>query len=152
MAKKQKAAPPWRGLLFCYALGMLYLLFFRSITPYNQVDYFQELQNHANLRPLYTIGNYMLVVSKGPEHPYFVHCLTNLLGNVLLFIPAGLLLPRVYPRLRKFFSFLLCCLVLLLLVEATQLLTLLGSFDVDDIFLNLLGMLLGYGLSLLPGK
>ena len=37
----------------------------------------------------------------------------------------------------------------ILLIEALQLFTLLGSFDVDDIILNLCGMTVGYFLNLL---
>ena len=36
------------------------------------------------------------------------------------------------------------CLLVMLAVETAQLLTLLGSFDVDDLILNLFGMILGY--------
>ena len=64
--------------------------------------------------------------------------------NVLLFIPAGWLLPRLWKPMRNFFLFLLTCALSILLVETVQLFTLLGSFDVDDVILNLGGMLLGY--------
>ena len=40
--------------------------------------------------------------------------------------------------------FLLTCTALILTIELVQLLTLLGSFDVDDIILNLGGMTVGY--------
>ena len=74
----------------------------------------------------------------------------NLVGNVVLFIPAGWLLPRLWRRFRNFFLFILTCAVSIFLIETLQLFTLLGSFDVDDIILNLSGMLLGYLVCVLP--
>ena len=91
-----------------------------------------------------TIHNYFSVVKQGPENPYFVHCVINLLGNVLLFIPAGWLLPKVFPYQRNVFRFMVTCAGLILLVETLQLFTLLGSFDIDDVILNLCGMLAGF--------
>ena len=80
------------------------------------------------------------------------HCVINLAGNVLLFIPIGYWLVRLWPRFRNFFLFLATCAGSILLIEALQLFTLLGSCDVDDIILNLAGMTLGYLLGLLRRK
>lgn len=65
--------------------------------------------------------------------------------NIVLFVPMGYLLPF---RLRqpKLWNVLAIGAAISLLIETVQLLTHLGWFDVDDIFLNTLGALLGYGL------
>ena len=55
-------------------------------------------------------------------------------------------------RFRNFFLFVATCTGLILLVETLQLFTLLGSFDIDDVILNLAGMLIGYFLCLLRRK
>ena len=68
---------------------------------------------------------------------------------MVLFIPIGFLLPRIWPKLRNFFLFVLVCTASILLVESVQLFALLGSFDVDDIILNLGGMITGYILCLI---
>lgn len=64
------------------------------------------------------------------------------LGNYLAFIPCGLLLAMLlgWGVLRLTGAFL----VGILLVETTQMITGLGSFDVNDILLNTLGYLTGY--------
>jgi len=137
-----------RGLfllcLLVYAAVMLWLLFCRENHWSADIPYRQLLAQNANFQPVYTIGNYVHVVRFGKDGDLVRHCIINLGGNIFLFIPAGLLLPRVFPRLRRFFPFFFTCLLVMLAVETAQLLTLLGSFDVDDLILNLFGMILGY--------
>ena len=107
-----------------------------------------KLQGNAStehyLTPLYTIKNYLQVVIYRTNDSVFIHCLINLLGNILLFIPAGYLLPKLWEKLRNFFVFVFFSLLMLFIVELTQLFTLLGSFDLDDIILNISGMIIGY--------
>ena len=147
MAKKNRKVntqPFWRFLFVVYCGVMLWLLFGRSQGWTEGILYRQMLLNNINLTPLLTIHNYNYVVQQGPEHPYFTHCVINLLGNVLLFVPAGWLLPKVFPFQRNFFRFFVTCTGLILLVETVQLFTLLGSFDIDDLILNLAGMTIGF--------
>jgi len=66
--------------------------------------------------------------------------LKNLLGNLLPFIPFGFLLPIAYPRIKAFFK-----VFAVLFIEIFQYMTRLGSFDIDDIILNMVGVLSGYG-------
>ena len=147
MAKKQQKVntqPFWRLLFVIYCAIMLWLLFGRSQGYVADIPYRQLLARNINLTPLLTIRNYYSVVQQGPANPYFVHCFINLFGNILLFIPAGWLIPKVFPFQRNLFRFFTTCAGLILLVETMQLFTLLGSFDIDDIILNLGGMILGF--------
>lgn len=79
----------------------------------------------------------------------------NLLGNVVAFMPFGFLVPVMYREQRKgvsftghyFRSFLFVTLLGFLfsfVIETIQLVTKVGCFDVDDLFLNTLGVVLGY--------
>ena len=61
----------------------------------------------------------------------------NLCGNILIFISMA-------SRTRGFFKTLFCSMGLSLCVEAVQLITRVGSFDVDDILLNTVGGVIGY--------
>ena len=67
----------------------------------------------------------------------------NLFGNVLIFIPFGFFMPMA-SRYRNFFLTFVYSFGLSLLVEIFQLITKVGSFDVDDIFLNTCGGILGF--------
>lgn len=146
MKKKKypKSTPLWRFLFVLYVLIMLWLLFGRSSGWGSSLSYQQQLRNNMSLVPFHTIGNYWRVVCRWEWNYLFRHCLINLVGNVVLFIPAGYLLPRLWKSLRNFFAFLLTCTLSICLVELLQLVTLLGSLDIDDLILNLFGMILGY--------
>lgn len=76
--------------------------------------------------------------------PVFFHCVINLGGNIFLFIPIGYFLPRLWTKMHRFFPFFFTCTLSICLVELLQLFTLLGSLDIDDLILNLFGMILGY--------
>lgn len=67
----------------------------------------------------------------------------NIAGNILAFVPLGLLLPIIFKSCKSFHKVALIAFSLSLTFELTQLLLKIGSFDVDDILLNLLGSVLG---------
>ena len=149
--KKPNTAPFWRFLFLIYALVLLCLLFYRSSRWDPELGYQQLLQSGSNFTPLYTIRNYVNIILHYPNSVYYRHCIINLVGNILLFIPIGFFPPRIFHKTARFFPFIAVCFGCLLLVETLQLLTLTGSFDVDDILLNMTGALLGFALSKLFG-
>lgn len=81
--------------------------------------------------------------------------LKNVLGNFALFIPLGILLPALFPRL-TFGKTVLIGALTSLGFELIQLTVGLGATDIDDLLLNSLGCLAGaslyYGLLLHSGK
>ena len=142
--RKMNTQPFWRFLFLCYCAVMLWLLFCRSPERVAGLTYAQQLSRNTNLIPLFTIRNYLHVITHRSNDAILAHCIINLAGNVILFIPAGCLLPKLWKKMRNFFLFFLTCTVHILLIELLQLFTLLGSFDVDDLILNLAGMTLGF--------
>ena len=68
---------------------------------------------------------------------------SNLFGNILIFVPFGFFIAMASSS-RSFFKALFNSLGLSLCVEILQLVTRVGSFDVDDILLNTIGGVLGY--------
>jgi len=68
----------------------------------------------------------------------------NLWGNVIGFIPLGMMLPLLFKRLNSFVSTAFCVFLFSLAFEIFQLLTMLGIFDVDDLLLNTLGGAIGF--------
>ncbi len=68
----------------------------------------------------------------------------NLVGNVVVFIPFGFLIPYVLKRGRNFFVMLINAFLFVLGIEVFQLFSAFGAFDVDDILLNCVGAVLGY--------
>jgi len=76
----------------------------------------------------------------------------NLAGNVLAFVPFGVILPKLNQKNARFFRILLLSVFFSGLIEFLQLIYHVGIFDVDDIFLNTCGSLLGYFMYLLFRK
>lgn len=73
--------------------------------------------------------------------PLFIR---NVLGNVLLFVPYGFFITYLFKFKKIGFPFLLTF-ILSLVIESTQLW--IGRvFDIDDIFLNVIGGMLGFYL------
>lgn len=77
------------------------------------------------------------------EQVGFFAMFTNLFGNVIIFIPFGFFLP-MGSRQRSFSATAYYSFVLSLCVEVFQLITKVGSFDVDDLLLNTIGGICGY--------
>ena len=144
MARKPNTSPLWRFAFLVYCAVMLWLLFGRSQGFVAGVPYETQLRQNANLIPFYTIENYWNILQHSDNHALRVHCFINLTGNLFLFIPAGWLFPRLWKKMRNYFRFFALCFGLIFFVEVVQLFTLLGSFDVDDVILNLLGMTVGF--------
>lgn len=133
-----------RFVFILYAATMLWLLLCRTRDYDPSLSYRQMLSGNINLQPLHTIRNYLYVLRHSTNPAFTRDAVINLGGNVLLFIPAGILIPRLWRNMRNFFRFLLLCTGVILAVETVQLFTLLGSFDVDDLILNLFGMTVGF--------
>ena len=122
---------------------MIYLLFFGSRQP-DYGNYWTQLAESYSIKPLFTIRNYIRVLLHSTNASLIRHCAINLIGNVLLFVPAGYFFPRLWHFFRPFWRFFLWIFFLLLLIEALQLFSLRGKLDVDDILLNLTGAAMGY--------
>ncbi len=120
-----------------YCLLMLWLLFGQRLR-WGAGDY------SWNLKPLDTVGRYLWVLSHSTDPALLWHAVVNLAGNVVMFVPLGFFTPVLWPPLRKCGWHLLCMLLIIVLVELGQLITRLGSCDVDDLLLNLIGTALGF--------
>ncbi|MFI0349139.1 VanZ family protein [Actinomadura sp. 9N407] len=69
-------------------------------------------------------------------------------GNVILLAPLGILLPVASKRLRGPVRLALVGVLLSLAIETVQGMAVLGrAFDIDDVILNALGVLLAYALA-----
>ena len=135
--------------LFCaYSVFMLYLLFNRA-GGIEGMDYWKQIKSNLNLEPFHTIRLFLKVLD---QQAYSAAAVINLGGNVIMFIPLGFLLPQVFPALQKFWRTALVTILIIITVELTQLFTLLGSCDIDDLILNVIGSAIGYGIFILQAK
>lgn len=142
MAKRRKL---FIFLALTYAAVMAALLFFREL-GYTGDPYLGQLANHFNPIPFRTIGLYLRLLNH-PSRPWLVRLArVNLFGNVLLFIPLGLFPPLLWTTMRRFWKTILLSAGIVTVVELLQMLLLVGTCDIDDLLLNVLGAALGYGL------
>ncbi|MEJ8302371.1 VanZ family protein [Saccharibacillus sacchari] len=70
--------------------------------------------------------------------------LINLVGNVAVFVPFGVLFPVLFRTCRTFFGFLIRFLVFIVILELAQGGLGAGVADIDDVILNSIGASLGY--------
>lgn len=123
---------------------MLYLLFCRSPRS-PEAGYHQELLRHLNLKPFGTIRRYLWVL-RHPRSDYLLRqAVANLFGNIALFLPLGFLPPMLSEKMRRLWKTLLLATSVMITVEILQALLLVGTCDVDDVTLNVLGAAIGYG-------
>ena len=134
---KKKIKTAGAVLFVLYILALIYFLFFAD--RYGQIAFAQR-EYHYNL-VLFTeirrFWNYR-------EQLGLLAVAANLLGNVVGFMPFGMILPLICRNARGFFFITFSGFTLSLCVEVTQLMTKLGSFDVDDLAMNTLGAAAGY--------
>lgn len=72
--------------------------------------------------------------------------LVNLLGNCAMFVPTGIMLPIVCPRLNTFAKVVGAGALLSLAIELVQLPFHTRVTDVNDLLLNVTGVVVGYGV------
>ena len=72
--------------------------------------------------------------------------LLNLIGNFAMFIPSGIIMPILWPKLRGFWRTVAAGALLSLAIELLQLPFASRASDVDDLILNSLGAAAGYAI------
>ena len=131
---------------FClYCAVMLFLLFARS-EPADAFPYWEQVRSWTSLTPLRTIRRQVRWLLHSKKVYFFRHAVVNLAGNVVLFLPLGIFLPCLLPKLNRFWKVMLAAAGIIVTVEIAQVLTLLGRCDIDDLILNLAGTAIGYGI------
>ena len=107
---------------------------------YSYADYFSRFTNFI---PFKTIIEYVQRYHNGFRN-------LSLLGNFVLFMPMGALLPCVIRKLDRFWKVTLTVLGMVVAVEIVQEILRVGSVDIDDVLFNVIGAMIGYGLVRLP--
>ena len=133
----------YAALFLAYCALMLWLLFDRAGYTAG-VPYWEQMADRLNLIPFRTLRLFGELLISGVRS-YIRMAVINLGGNIIMFIPLGFLLPRVFPQITSLPQVLLTTAALITAVEILQLFTLVGSCDIDDLILNVIGSAIGYG-------
>jgi hypothetical protein len=124
-------------LFIIYMCVLVYVVFFAEAmgrTPQDGYVY--------NLTPLKEIKRFMKYIWDNDALGRVARL--NIFGNIIAFIPFGIYLPYTSESKLGFISTFLYTFSLSLTIELVQLITKVGSCDVDDIILNALGGVIGY--------
>lgn len=128
-----------------YALLLVYVLFINLRRHFGaELSLSDYIRYSSNLVPFKSISLYVEALFNGSMN--IGTPIRNLFGNLLMFLPMGLYLPYFFRGLCRFGRFVICMAVILITVEVAQLLLRVGSFDIDDVILNITGALAGLAI------
>ena len=116
-----------------YTIVLLYMMFYASGREPSEIAYFQH-------KPFITIQNFF--ENNNIDNQDFI---INIFGNIFLFSPFGWL-GLCIKKFNRFLPITIFFLVAISIIESLQYFSGRGVADIDDIFLNTFGMLLGFVL------
>ena len=134
--------------LVVYSVILIKLMVFKNV--FLKLGHFRlrlgpEGTGQANFVPFKTILAYL----QG-SHGWAIAG-TNLVGNIALLAPIGFLVPFIYSKITWQESLALA-IATPLVIEGMQVIFRLGIFDIDDVILNALGVMIGYWVFILLSK
>ena len=135
----------------------LYLLLFITLTLFDQfwgrngltfVHWTKErfdnyIHNSFNVMPFKTIIGY---IGKFDSLLDTKAVMVNLLGNIVACMPFAFFLPLLFKKQNNIKKFAITMFIIVLVIELLQFVTLSGSFDIDDIILNVSGALIMFAI------
>ena len=139
-------------IFIIYSILLFTLLFFdgnyRRMRFEGQIKIFskEHFEFYSNIVPFATITSFFTKYIENNINLSIV--VTNILGNIIAFAPFGIFLPILYKdKIDNIKKFTLTMIIIVFIVECIQFITKSGTFDVDDIILNVLGATIMYGIT-----
>ena len=140
--KNYKTNSAIKTLFYIYSIFLFLFVIIKINNGLRGMDIFNLFRPYThlkiNLTPFNTIGGEFLALTNGIS----MNVLFHLGGNTIAFIPLGFFIGYLYEK--TFTKTIFICFLISLFFESFQLLTNLGSFDIDDIILNVLSCIIGY--------
>lgn len=137
------------GILIAYSAFLVKVMIFKDVPMVRigslMLNFGGSQTGAANLVPFKTImvylfGNKGLIIGG-----------INLVGNIVLLIPVGLLSPLAFQN-RSWKRTLALAIAAGFSIEAMQVVLQIGIFDIDDVILNALGLMAGYWIFMVLSK
>ena len=133
----------WKVIFVTYVCLLLYFVVIKFNGSIDRIISIKESRDSGywnyNLYPFRTIRPYLESILNS-------YAYMNIFGNIVPFVPMGFLIPIISKKyinaLITFFISLIC----IIGIEIFQFITMLGFFDIDDILLNAVGCIIGYGI------
>lgn len=128
-------------LVFLVYLAFLVCILFFGGRHASHESFSTYIHSNVNLIPFKTIQVYYNGYIN--HRAYSSIAFTNLVANLLIFLPMGIFIPSLFKK-TNIIKFIILTFMILLGVETLQLVLKIGIFDIDDIILNFSGAFLGY--------
>lgn len=126
-----KVNPKYVVVLMGYSLLIIWEMFLGRYRIHSS-------EMHYNIIPLRSIIEFINGFT-------FKAFLINIVANIVVFVPFGILIPLVIKELRgRLKQLILSAMGVIFVLEILQMLLRVGVFDVDDIILNIVGVAVGY--------
>lgn len=137
------------SILFVIYLAILFFILFlygaRTGNQFHLEIFAKEHFDMVNYIPFATINTFFERLRDNSLNSDII--IRNIAANFMMFIPMGMALPVLFEKtFDKWWKILLFVVVLVLLLEIIQFITFCGSADVDDMILNTIGAMIGYGV------
>lgn len=132
-------------------LLFIYLLYLAQMTIF-PLNIGASFERSVSLIPFKTIMQFIPILLKNglmtnSGNLHLNAGAINIIGNVVVFIPVGILIPLISVKFRRFKSTVILGFTTSLTIEILQFLFAEGRrMDVDDLILNTLGVAIGWGI------
>lgn len=135
-------------LFIIYCITLFFILFLYGARTGNQFNlkvFSKEHFEKINLIPFKTLLGFIDRINNSTINTSIV--VQNVLANLLMFIPMGMALHVLFKdKFNKLWKILIFIICFIFIVEIIQFLTFCGSADIDDLILNTIGGIIGYGI------
>ena len=107
------------------------------------IVFFARRRRHSYHHALNLVPLKVFFDSKENSDTSFINYYSNLVGNIILFLPYPIILILVF-KIHKFSTIIFLSLFLSFTIELLQYIFQVGVADIDDIILNTIGAVIGY--------
>lgn len=128
-------------VVICWLLMPIYLYFVIKLTLRGRGFKHRRI----NLWPFWEVRKLL-------ETGAYSYWIKQIFNNIIMLLPWGLMLSFMSEKLRCFKRIIMVGFGFSLCIETTQFFTRRGLFELDDLFHNTLGALIGYGIYLLADR
>ncbi|MVB10239.1 VanZ like family protein [Caprobacter fermentans] len=125
-----------------YAFFILYIVFLLRITLFKQAPMYNLFAAIGASERTISIIPFKSIFDMISTDVSLMRILENVFGNIIIFIPFGLLLPMILKKENK--NTILNGVIFSAFIEIIQFILGLGSTDIDDLIFNTIGVITGY--------
>lgn len=137
-----------RELVLFIFVAYISAVFSVTIAPASLSGISEQVASSINFIPVMHTYKFYISTLADPSGVNTAKALENIIGNLLLFIPFGMMLPCISPKFKKLQNIVAATFCCSLLIEFCQ--VILGYFDtyrtadIDDIILNTVSGVIGW--------